>query len=376
MKKLLTISVLALFLACDEKPKSEEVSVVEEPKNILENMTYSVDTVLVDTGDDFINFAFGLTTSPSPDGKYFYLLDKDLKLQKIDLEHLNLINSFSLEKDGPNSPGHTFSFYALSDGGFFFPTLHRPSIISEQGLKIKNWNLDQDKLVEGFPVEPFSLGNRVILDSKHLNLYSLPMNIEARDYYFAVIDSLENRKKMVELTAFKRAKKYLIRSDAEQKGEFLYLQQFNDLVLISCTVGNGTYIYDPDIDSLFYREFPHELVPLEKTGEVKNKVGSRAEFEEELKKLTQKISYWSFLWDEKSQRYFRFASRAIGFDQEGWAKDYELFFMAYSKDMELIGETRLEGLSKTPNGFFKDGKLYSYVNVEDELGFAVFTFNF
>ena len=26
--------------------------------------------------------------------------------------------------------------------------------------------------------------------------------------------------------------------------------------------------------------------------------------------------------------------------------------------------------------FFKDGKLYSYVNVEDELGFAIFTFDF
>ena len=115
---------------------------------------------------------------------------------------------------------------------------------------------------------------------------------------------------------------------------------------------------------------------LEKTGEVKNKVGSRAEYEEELKKLTQKISYWSFIWDEKSQRYFRFASRAIGFDQEGWTKDYEIFFMAYSKDLELIGETRLKGLSKTPFGFFKDGKLWSQVNVEDELGFAVFTFDF
>jgi hypothetical protein len=182
---------------------------------------------------------------------------------------------------------------------------------------------------------------------------------------------------MVELTEFKRANKYLIRSDAEQKGEFLHLQQFNELVFISCTVGNGTYIYDPSLDSLFYKEFPHELVPLEKTGEVKNKVGSRAEFEEELKKLSHKISYWSFLWDEKSQRYFRFASKAIEFNEKGWAKEFEIFLMAYSKDFELIGETQFQGLSKIPSGlFFKDGKLWSYVNVEDELGFAVFTFDF
>lgn len=376
MKKLLTISALALLSACGEKPKSEEVSTSEEPKNILENLTYSIDTALVDTGDEILDFSFGYSTSPTPDSRFFYF-SKNLKMQKIDLDQLNLINSFSLEKDGPNSPGPTLGFYALSDGNFFFPTLHRPSIITDQGLKIKSWNLDQEELVEGYPVEPFSLGNRVILDPKRLNLYSLPMNIETRDHYFAVIDSLEKRKKMVELTEFKWANKYLIRSDAEQKGEFLHLQQFNELVLISCTVGNGTYIYDPSLDSLFYREFHHEIVPLEKTGEVKNKVGGRAEFEEELKKLNHQINYWSFLWDEKSQRYFRYASRAIRFDEDGWAKEFEIFLMAYSKNLELIGETRLEGLSKIPFGlFFKNGKLYSYVNVEDELGFAIFTFDF
>ncbi|MCE7055935.1 DUF4221 domain-containing protein [Algoriphagus sp. AGSA1] len=376
MRKLLTISVLALLSACKEKPGSEVVSTIEEPKNILENLTYTVDTLMVDTGNEILDFSLGYSTSPSPDGRFFYFF-KNLKMQKIDLDHLTLINSFSLEKDGPNSPGHTFGFYALSGGNFFFPTLHRPSIITDQGLKIKAWNLDREELAEGFPVEPFSLGNRVILDPKRLNLYSLPMNIETRDYYFAVIDSLENRKKMVELTEFKWANKYLIRSDAEQKGEFLHLQQFNELVLISCTVGNGTYIYNPSLDSLFYREFSHEIVPLEKTGEVKNKVGSRAEFEDELKKLKHQIDYWSFLWDQKSKRYFRFASRAIRFDEGGWAKEFELFLMAYSKDLELIGETRLKGLSRTPFGaFFKDGKLYSYVNIEDELGFAVFTFDF
>jgi len=375
MRKLLSISVLALLTACGEKHKSEEVSIVEGPKNILENMTYTIDTVLVDTGDDILDFSLGYSTSPMPDGRFFYFY-KNLKMQKIDLDQLNLVDSFSLKKDGPNSPGHTFSFYALSDGNFFFPTFHRPSIITSQGMKIKSWNLDQEELVEGFPIEPFSMGNRVILDPKRLNLYSLPMNIETRDHYFAVIDSLENRKKMVELTEFKRANKYLIRSDAEQKGEFLHLQQFNELVLISCTVGNGTYIYNPSLDSLFYREFPHELVPLGKTGAVKNKVGSRAEFEEELKKLNHDISYCSFLWDEKSQRYFRFASRAVTFDTEGWAKAFEVYFIAYSKELELIGEALLPISTRPINPFFKNGKLWSYVNVDDELGFAVFTFDF
>jgi hypothetical protein len=42
-----------------------------------------------------------------------------------------------------------------------------------------------------------------------------------------------------------------------------------------------------------------------------------------------------------------------------------------------LGEIYLPELKKVPDyPFFKDGKLWSYVNVDDELGFAVFTFDF
>jgi hypothetical protein len=45
--------------------------------------------------------------------------------------------------------------------------------------------------------------------------------------------------------------------------------------------------------------------------------------------------------------------------------------------MELVGETLVNDLKSIPeSAFFKDGKLWSYVNVDDELGFAVFTFDF
>ena len=51
--------------------------------------------------------------------------------------------------------------------------------------------------------------------------------------------------------------------------------------------------------------------------------------------------------------------------------------MVFSKDLELLGETKVEGLPKVPLGaFFKDGRLWNYVNVEDELGFVVMDFNF
>jgi len=157
----------------------------------------------------------------------------------------------------------------------------------------------------------------------------------------------------------------------------VFLQQLNDLVLISSTVSNSIYVYDPDLDSLFFKEFPHQLTPLGKDIEIKKEVFSDKEFQAELDKLHTQIDYWDFYWDEQTQRYYRFASKGLPLANIDSRKKFEYFLFAYDENLTLKGEKKLEGLSELPlSGFFKDGKLYSYVNVEDELGFAVFTFDF
>ena len=82
MKKPLPLLAFALVAACSEKPKSEVVSTIEEPKNILENLTYTVDTLMVDTGNEILDFSLGYSTSPSPDGRFFYFF-KNLKIKKL-----------------------------------------------------------------------------------------------------------------------------------------------------------------------------------------------------------------------------------------------------------------------------------------------------
>src|SRR5690606_25781860 len=184
---------------------------------------------------------------------------------------------------------------------------------------------------------------------------------------------------------FGKANQFIIRLVGGERGgegggfkiEISFLQHFNDQVLISCTVGNGIYIFYTNSDSLFYRDFPLELVPLEKEGKVKSHAHSQEEYEDELKKLETQISYWNFIWDENSQRYYRFASRVLSPQTELKPSELEVFLMVFSKDLELLGETKIEGLPVVPPvSFFKDGKLWSYVNVDDELGFAVMDFKF
>lgn len=377
MSKPYFFILLFLIFGCKNQASTEDSAEDLEQKNVLENLTFEIDTVMIDMGEDMVDFSLGMIRVPSPDSRWYYIKN-GLKIQKIDLDQLSLIDTIYLEKDGPNSPGGAFfSFQALKGNQFFFPNMNSPSIINSQGIKIKNWKLTHDEIVKGTSAEPFSIINRIQYNPDLGQLYSLPLDYQTSDYFLLALDSMGHRITLKELSHFQEMKEFTVKSDYEMKSPFLFLHSSNNQVIISNSFENGLYHFDPQTDSLIYREFPLEIVPLKKTGEIRNKVGSTREFEEELKKLNHQISFHNFLWDEKSHRYYRFASRAISFNAEGWPTGFEVFLMTHSKEMELKGEQKLEGKSTIPNGsFFKDGKLWAPINVEDELGFVIFTFNF
>ena len=96
-----------------------------------------------------------------------------------------------------------------------------------------------------------------------------------------------------------------------------------------------------------------------------------------MEKASSQIGFEKLLWDDSSKRFFRFGRKLLPKENDEDPTKAELYLFAYDADLKLIGEKFLEDVDQIPSSpFFKDGKLYSYVNVEDELGFAVFTFNF
>ncbi|MDG1277915.1 MAG: DUF4221 family protein [Algoriphagus sp.] len=82
-------------------------------------------------------------------------------------------------------------------------------------------------------------------------------------------------------------------------------------------------------------------------------------------------------WDDTRKLYLRLGKKTFLAENRADPSTYEVYLFAYDTDFNVVGETKVEGLKEPPTTYFwKDGKLWSYVNVEDELGFAVFTFDF
>lgn len=390
MRKPILFVSLALFFSCGNSRESTVSIPAEEleNKNVLEGLTFTVDTVLVDTGEDLLNLkdlsSFGKRNyfSVSQNRDLLYFFDRhSFLLNEIDLNSLKLVEIYPFEEEGPDGIGRfVYTFKNLPDGNFYSRDLFGAVwIFSREREKISKTEFNKEDLLRGRNAE-LNLANQLIVDQKLPKLYSLPYYHDLGIVLLAVMDSAGQTGEIFELPKLEKSFNYSIQFDGdggEGRIEQLFLQQLNDLVLISATVGNGIYIYDPELDSLRYQEFPHELTPSEKDVEVKNEVFSRMEFQAEAAKLHTQINYWDFYWDDVTQRYYRFASKGLPLANVDSPKKYEYFMFAYDKDLMLKGETKLENLSGLPlAGFFKDGKLWSYLNVEDELGFAVFTFDF
>ena len=159
--------------------------------------------------------------------------------------------------------------------------------------------------------------------------------------------------------------------------ERIYLQILNQKLLITSTAYTDLYVYDYVKDSLQLYEFPHRSVSPRKASDIKNQVSDEREFEAEAAKIAYQVQFEKFLWDDQRQQYFRIARKKIPNENKDMGERFDIFLFSYDSNLNLLGETQLEDLNQPPQKpFFKDGKLYSYVNVEDELGFAVFTFDF
>ncbi|MFN3996706.1 DUF4221 family protein [Algoriphagus sp.] len=390
MNKLPLILALAFFSACASNSDTREISQEEEPSNVLEKMTLSVDTVIIDSGETIIDtrnlveYVKKVYSSVSEDGKLLYIFDREkLILQEIDLNSLKLVNRYPFELEGPDGVTRfVYTFRILSSGEFLVTDLlGNAALFSESGKKLRSIKPNGEKLLQNTNLEPYSINSDLVVDKKAEKLYSLPRNFRTKEIYFAVMNSIGQTGEIFGIPEFQKPFNFSVEYNSggggSSQGEQLRLQKPNDLVILSSTFGNSVYVYDPELDSLYYKVFPHELAPLEKDIEIKNQVSSEGEFQAEIEKLYTQIEYGEFYWDEIFQRYYRFARIGLPRASRDSPKRYEFFMFAYDKDLELKGETKLQGVTEIPeSGFFKDGKLWSYVNVEDELGFAVMDFKF
>ena len=383
MQRLFLIFCLGLFFSCENSNESNN----PENGNTLENLTLSVDTVVVDAGEEIINLKNGGRLASVNESKsHFYLFDdKGSQVQKINLDKLAWEDNIPFEKEGPNGigTGRHLKVIVYPEENFLFVSFPITGIFSKDGRLLKDLTIRNEEFkIEGQNEhESFNLTSQLTLSDDQKTAFSLPTDFLNGTRKLVKLDLEDSTGKILPIPALDIASEYHIVKQMDDMGmtiytESIHIQKFGSDVYLLTQSTNKIYQFDFHTDSVQLHEFDFTIVANQKEVPVKNKVKTEEDFASQIEKAKSQINFEKLIYDEQSETFFRFGRKNIPQANKEEQK-IQSFLFAFDKDLNLIGETELKGLETLPESpFFKDGKLWSYVNVEDELGFAVFTFDF
>ncbi len=338
----------------------------------------------MDSGEDIFNLGMGIRSLDlSPDKEFLYYFENmPPKLLKVDLNNKNLVSKTEFEAEGPNGIGSFVGkievgtdgkLVLLGNGGF--------GIYDQSGTKIEDLKIKPKGIDANLAGNYFSLYGNSLYDWENEKIYSWPLERGSEPLGFISIDLKSDSAKIFETPEMEIVEKYSI--TLEENGSFrvspqeVFLTRHEDKILISCSAMGDFYEFDPKTEETRFIKIDHHVIPNRLTGEIENKPGSVESFMSEMAKVNSQINYQKLNWDPKRKMFLRLAQKVFMPKTPDEKYTYEYFLLAYDRDLNLMGETKLELTDRIDyNAFFKDGKLWSYVNVEDDLGFAVFTFDF
>ncbi len=382
MKNLFYL-LLIPFFSCGNESSEKAAS-----DNILENLNFTMDTILVDSGEDifFIPYGLGAKSLNQDKSILMFFESEPFRLVQVDLNNLKLIGKTPFQKEGPNGVGSYLTDFQLGPNSeLFIQSYSSQGKFTTGGELTKNLKIVPEGIDSELANNFQKLFARAVFDFEKNRIYAQPSIESLGKNKLYIIDPLSKGVRIEPIPEMKAVEEFsgnLITKSGESTmsryfgvGNFINIE--NGQLLISAGSMSGIYRLNPKLDSLYFIPIKHQNFPNRMEVTVNNSPTDEAQFLEDRRKVNEQLNYMEPLWDETREMYMRLGKKTFLGKEKGDPSTFEVFLFAYDKDFNVLGETKIEGLAQVPaNYFWKDGKLWSYVNVEDELGFAVIDFKF
>jgi hypothetical protein len=374
MKKIGCLFFLPILFSCGGNSSENEKNT-----GFLENFSYTIDTVMIDAGEDFI-FLQGLNfSSLSPDRNLLYSYNfNDVQLEVIELNELRLKEKIKLDQEGPKGVGNPSIVKISGNGDFFFLGFSGIHQLDPKLENMTSYTLRKQKFGSLDPDETLDFGFSISEDGQTAYVaYGKDDEEQARSG-LAVISLKDLRLRKIPVKIWESLQPY-VRTFIEN-GEIqmrtiepVNKTQIGNRLLLSSGNFNEVYVVDLLTDSVRHITYTSKLTRDMKTLPEKTTANSNQEMREMFQQANREVEFKEFHFDDKSRKFFRFSrdvSRTIVDSVV-----YKSVLTVFDEELQQIHEEEVP-LDIFGFRFFKDGKLWSYVNVEDELGFAVMDFKF
>jgi len=369
--------IILLFSACTTR----------EIKNENPSMSYSIDTVRINSKNEILDlWGFASFSALDLEEKSIFSYNShNHSLDQIDLEKLEFKKRIAFDKEGPNGTGEMFvGFNVLQDDRFLIQSFEQSAIFDNNGSLIQklDWRNSIDSNGEKFGDFP---RRQIIVDSKDLLVFGLSYDYENIEVNLDVLSVGANKVDRLDLNSKKSYGDLCIRS--AQSGNIvdpsIELIHQNNKVFISYEFSNEIVYYDYSVKALRFVEYNPRLTP-KRVKQPNISVGTLEQIIKETKHFHEQVRYYRPVWDLVSKQYFRLSTITI-FSEEnienskatyGEVEKIKVFLTVFDSKFNLLSELEIEELSEFDNDYFtKDGKLWLFVNLDDEMGFVRISLN-
>ena len=376
MKLLIFLFFFGLLVGCGSSDSMEKTRGI--------HLNFSLDTVMINGGEQLVFPYLVASRSFFTEDKRFLFNfnDFDHTVEKIDLDKLELAAKYPFDKEGPNGTGEYVDYLvSLDSGKLLVQTSNQAGIFDWEGNKIGEF----DPLLEGTSVTHVDRQafqpDRAVGEQVYGLIVDNAVNTSELGYYnfgrdeFSTIPLAEEFRHddfNLEHREGNSRRRYAAGFIMQAYGE-------NKLV-VGSTVSSSLFIFDPETRQLEKKEYNLSLTANEKKGVYRLATEDEAAFQRAYVALYEEVSFGPLIRDFENERYFRFYYEYSYPDElppGGFPRPSStaVYLMVLDKELNLLHETSVPQLDHVPHfSFAKDGKIWIFENMEDELGFVQLNF--
>lgn len=379
MKNSLLVFLLAFLLFSCKKPSSSQENTVD--------LRISVDTVLIDTGEDFINLRNGIYYSGlSHDKRYLFNSGATSPyLERINLETLKFEEKMIFDDDGPNAFGEYVNGVSSDvNNNLILTAWDGTSIFNMQKEKLKKYLLmKRDFRGDGLEGREQFI-SQIIPSEDYTETFGLVQNFANGEVFFVILHDDTQTLEKLRLDGFEKAEEFAITYSVGGGASIAYqmteITRLGNKLIINNPAFSRIAVYDLDQRDLRYYDCKPMLTESEKVGRYNRNVPSMEEFDEERVKIEEEVNFLPLMRDLTSDKYVRLST--IGKSKpnvQGRPEitDNDVFVSILNDSFEVIKEVQItNGIGKLltrsfpQQPFLKDGKIWLYLNLNDELAFV------
>lgn len=353
-------------------------------------MTFSIDTVVVDAGEDIINLRGGLWNSTFSSGyKKLYLWDEpSTTLKVIDLDGLRLEEKIQFEKEGPDGVGTYVSWLNLTDeSSILIGSMEKTGLFNLSGKRLREFDFEKEEF-SGEELKGKYLQGKGHLSEEGNVFTGLYRNWN--DEHFSIIktDFVNKSRSSYDLEGLEAIPDYAFAYKTDQTFAIMPSEKkitgFGNKLVFSASAYNTMYSIDLVTNSVSRIDYEPRLSAKGKAKSQRQELDSQVEFKEKLREMYRGINFLEPIWDKENGIFYRFSFETTPstatdtplFESPDQMVITRIILSVFDENFKLIGESEVPEMTKVPKtAFVKDGKIWMYVNVDDELGFARLTIN-